>query len=175
MSSGQLGPEWLPGPDGIPFRRGARILLLDPADRLLLVRGHDIDDPARSWWFTVGGGIDPGETAREAAVRELREETGVVLAPTDLHGPVARRSATFHFLRQRVRQDEEFFFARTDRPQELTTTGWTEIERQFMDEARWWPLEELTHTEATVYPASLAAVVGKLRRGWDGTLLDITE
>ena len=73
----ELGPDWVPGPDGIPYRRAARVILLDDADRVLLVRGHDVDQPERSWWFTVGGGIDGGETPRQAAVRELREETGI--------------------------------------------------------------------------------------------------
>ena len=70
----QLGPAWVPGPDGVPFRRGARLVLLDRADRVLMVQGHDVDQPERHWWFTPGGGIDPGESSVEAAVRELREE-----------------------------------------------------------------------------------------------------
>jgi len=175
VNHSQLGPDWRPGPDGIPFRRGARVLLLDPDDRLLLVRGHDIDDPRRSWWFTVGGGIDPGETARDAAVRELHEETGIALAASALHGPVARRSAVFRFLRQPVRQDEEFYFARTHRPQELSTAGWTDIERQFMDEARWWTLEELSRTTETIYPHELHAVITPLLHGWDGTTRQLGE
>ncbi|WP_370019451.1 NUDIX hydrolase [Planotetraspora sp. GP83] len=40
-------------------------------DRLLLVF-----DRFRGQWELPGGRIDPGETPREAAVRELREETG---------------------------------------------------------------------------------------------------
>ena len=43
----QLGPDWLPGPDGVPYRRGARLVLLDADERVLMVRGHDIDDPDR--------------------------------------------------------------------------------------------------------------------------------
>src|SRR5699024_7998792 len=56
-----LGSDWTRGADGVLFRTAARVLLFDEADRLLLVRGHDADDPGRSWWFTIGGGIDPGE------------------------------------------------------------------------------------------------------------------
>ncbi len=76
-----LGPDWVLGDDGLYFRRGARVLLLDDADRLLLVRGHDLDQPERSWWFTVGGGVDPGESDLDAAVREVREETGMDCRP----------------------------------------------------------------------------------------------
>src|SRR5690606_28107491 len=67
-----LGPDWVPGPDGVPFRRAARVILLDDADRLLLVRGHDAGETSRSWWFTVGGGLEPGEDVRAGALRELR-------------------------------------------------------------------------------------------------------
>src|SRR5699024_5779123 len=90
-----LGPGWTLGPDGLFCRRAARVLLLDDRDRLLLVRGHDVDDPGRTWWFTLGGGIDPGESAREAAVREVQEETGLRIAEGDLTGPVLTRSAIF--------------------------------------------------------------------------------
>lgn len=46
-----------------------------PDGRLLLVRQFRY--PARRWlWELVAGGIEPGETLREAARRELLEETG---------------------------------------------------------------------------------------------------
>lgn len=48
-------------------------------DRLLLVRVRD-----RDCWELPGGGVEPEETAREAAVRELWEETGEELAPEAL-------------------------------------------------------------------------------------------
>jgi 8-oxo-dGTP pyrophosphatase MutT (NUDIX family) len=34
-----------------------------------------------SYWHVVAGGVEPGETAEEAAARELREETGLDAAP----------------------------------------------------------------------------------------------
>ena len=38
----------------------------------------------RVFWCPPGGGLDAGETHVDAAVRELREETGLVLAPSEL-------------------------------------------------------------------------------------------
>jgi 8-oxo-dGTP pyrophosphatase MutT (NUDIX family) len=100
-----LGPEWRAGVDGLLFRRGARVILLDDADRILLLRGHDADQPERGWWFTVGGGIGEGESDREAAVREVLEETGLALLAGDLVGPVFTRSAIFDFFARTCRQD----------------------------------------------------------------------
>nr|WP_246260712.1 NUDIX domain-containing protein [Cellulomonas taurus] len=163
-----MGPDWLPGPDGLPFRTAARVLLLDEQDRVLLVRGHDVDQPERSWWFTVGGGLEPGESAREGAVREVFEETGLVLDPAGLIGPVWSRSAVFDFLLQRCRQDEEFFLARVDGAAELMRDGWTELEAAVLDEMRWWPVAELDAVQIEVFPAGLAALIRPLLTGWDG-------
>ncbi|CAO0828603.1 hypothetical protein SMICM17S_05170 [Streptomyces microflavus] len=52
-------------------------MLLDPEDRILLLHGHEPDDPADDWWFTPGGGVEGDETREQAALRELAEETGI--------------------------------------------------------------------------------------------------
>ncbi len=163
------------GDDGVYFRRGARVILLDPDDRVLMVRGHDVDQPERSWWFTVGGGIDPGETAHEAAVRELFEETGIRLDPAELVGPVVVRSAVFDFLRRPVRQDEEFFLARVDETREPSTDGWTDVERDFVDEVRWWDLDELARVPQEVFPAGLVELVRGLLPTWDGVVRRLAD
>lgn len=169
-AASQLGPDWVPGPDGVPFRHGARLVLLDGDDRVLMLRAHDVDEPGRSWWFTPGGGIDPGESAVDAAVRELREETGLAVPAEDVVGPVATRSAVFDFARQRVRQDEVFYLARVDAPGAFVTDGWTDVERAFMDEVRWWQLADLAAVTVEVYPEGFVPLVRDLLRGWDGTV-----
>ena len=172
-----LGPEWQPGADGLPFRRAARVVLLDPTDRVLLLRGHDSGDTARSWWFTVGGGLAAGEGSEAGAVRELREETGLELAPTELVGPVLTRSAVFDFARVTCRQDEEFFLARV-RDTRVDASGWTDLEREVVDELRWWPLDELdaaVSAGTVVYPTVLPSLVRRLLAGWDGTAEHVAE
>jgi 8-oxo-dGTP pyrophosphatase MutT (NUDIX family) len=166
----ELGPDWVPGPDGIPYRRAARVILLDEADRVLLVRGHDVDQPERSWWFTVGGGIDAGETSRQAAARELREETGISLPPDEMVGPVYTRQALFDFFARWCRQDEEFFLSRVDSATlpAFSREEWTDVEADVLDEVRWWSVDDLEALDIEVFPAGLAGLVRSLLPGWDG-------
>jgi 8-oxo-dGTP diphosphatase len=55
----------------------AGAIVRDDAGRLLLVRRRN--PPAAGAWSLPGGRIEPGETAAEAAAREVREETGLVV------------------------------------------------------------------------------------------------
>ena len=166
-----LGPDWVLGDGGLYFRRGARVLLLDDADRILLARGHDVDQPERSWWFTIGGGVDPGESDVDAALREVHEETGLRLDPGALVGPVYTRSAIFDFYRQHCRQDEVLFLARVagaDRDGGLSRAGWTDVELDVVDEMRWWTLDDLRGVQIEVFPEGLPDLVAPLLHGWDG-------
>ncbi|MCJ2051376.1 NUDIX domain-containing protein [Methylobacterium sp. J-070] len=61
---------------------GVRGIALDPQGRVALVRHTYI-----SGWHLPGGGVERGETAHDAMVREFREETGIVPeARLRLHG-----------------------------------------------------------------------------------------
>ncbi len=62
------------GPAGLPYRPCAGVVLVNAAG--LIFAGHRIDSSAEAWQMPQGG-IDKGETPREAALRELVEETGV--------------------------------------------------------------------------------------------------
>ena len=170
-----LGGEWRRGADGLLFRRAARVILVDPDDRVLLARSHDADQPSRRWWFTVGGGLDDGETPRAAALREVREETGIELPPGALVGPVLTRSAVFDFVFEHCRQDEELFYARVGPGTTLTRSGWTALEDELLDELRWFTLDELVQIEVEVFPVGLADLVRTLLGGWDGVTRHLDE
>ena len=66
------------------MHRFACVVLVDPHGRLLLQERdeHPVIDPEK--WGMCGGHLEPGEDPLTGAVRELEEETGVLLAPGDL-------------------------------------------------------------------------------------------
>ncbi|MEV8589851.1 NUDIX hydrolase [Streptomyces sp. NPDC051180] len=143
---------------GAAPRQVARVVLLDADDRILLLHGFEPDDPADSWWFTPGGGLEGEETREQAALRELAEETGI----TDVElGPVLwKRYCSFPFDGRRWDQDEWYYLARTrgtesaPRPQALT-----ELETRSLAGLRWWTSAELSVARETVYPTRLAELL----------------
>jgi 8-oxo-dGTP pyrophosphatase MutT (NUDIX family) len=137
-------------------RRGARVLLIDDLGRVLLFRGHDPADPAGpAYWFTVGGGVDAGESDLDAAARETFEETGLSLQPDDFSGPVWHEVAEFPFDGRQYRQSQDFFVARTAQ-WAVDTRGFVDTEVRSVVEHRWWAVDELRDTSETVYPDCLA-------------------
>jgi 8-oxo-dGTP diphosphatase len=63
-------------------------VVTDAEGRLLMIkRGHE---PAAGLWSIPGGRIEPGETDAEALVREMLEETSLVVEPGRLLGRVQR-------------------------------------------------------------------------------------
>ena len=76
-------------PNPAIHRTAARVLPVDADGRVLLLHARDPARPQAPFWFTVGGAIEPSETEQQGAARELREETGIVVAPRDLGAPVS--------------------------------------------------------------------------------------
>jgi len=148
-------------PDMAIPRLAARVLLLDAAGRLLMLRGFDPARPDSRYWFTVGGGLDPGETPLDGAVRELFEEVGLRLLPSDLTGPVHHETVRFPFDGRWYEQQQEFFVARVD-AWEVDTSGQDEIELATVDAHRWWSLDELAETDERYYPPDLIDLVRRV-------------
>jgi 8-oxo-dGTP pyrophosphatase MutT (NUDIX family) len=140
-------------------RRTARILLLDPDGRVLLFEDSDPGLPGPpTFWITPGGGLDPGETPEQAALRELAEETGLVLDPALLRGPIAHRTVVHAYSDKIVEQDETYFVA-TVAAFVVEVAGHTVDEQTTFIGHRWWSGAEILATSARVWPTSLAELL----------------
>jgi 8-oxo-dGTP pyrophosphatase MutT (NUDIX family) len=145
------------GPDAIA-RRAARVIVLDATDRILLLRGRDPARPEHHYWFTVGGGLDPGESPAEAAARELFEETGLRLAPSAFGTPVWHDRTEFPFEGAWYHQDQDFYLIRVG-AFEVDFGGFNDLERRSVDGHRWWSAAELRTTTERYYPPELLDVL----------------
>ena len=121
---------------------------------------HDpgVFDPANPhsdpFWVMIGGFVDPGEEFADAAVREAREETAIVV-----DGPVRwvwKRERRMSWRGKDVLHRERFFLGRTKRT-EVDTSGLDERERSWTLGHRWWRADEIAASKERFEPLDLAA------------------
>ena len=143
-------------------RRGVRVVVTD-GEAVLLFLDTDPGLPGSRWWATPGGGLDPGESERAAAVRELAEETGLVVHEDALVGPVMRRVVVHGYSDQVCEQSEAFFVLTTGRF-DLVTDGRTEAEHLTLQGHAWLPRAALADQAHPVWPDGLAELVALARR-----------
>lgn len=143
--------------EGSPtVRHAARVVLLDETDRILLVR---FEYAGRRWWATPGGGLEGHETHKQAALREVREETGHEL---ERLGPwVWAREHVFLFEDRLYRQVERYFAARVEAFDPQSQELGAEEVKAFAG-LGWWTLAELEVSEEEFAPADLPALVRAL-------------
>jgi 8-oxo-dGTP pyrophosphatase MutT (NUDIX family) len=151
--------------EGSGERSTARLIVADRDDAVLLFLTYGKDHAVPPRWITPGGGVDPGEDFGQAGVRELQEETGLVVesvgepfAVVDLKVDTAWHPyALGHWA---------WFALRTDRF-EPSDAGWMPDERVDIVAHRWWTAEELEASGEQYEPDDLPALI----RAGLGTLL----
>ena len=102
---------------------GVRILLINEGKILLVKHTYQPN------WYTIGGGVDPGETPRQAMERELKEEVGATLStPLELF--------SVYYSRNEKRDDYIIFYIGQGCIQEASSSP--EIAEQ-----QWFPINDL--------------------------------
>ncbi|WP_205475137.1 NUDIX hydrolase [Nocardioides sp. SYSU D00038] len=133
-------------------RTAARLLPVNGAGEVLLVEGRDPARPEEWHWVTVGGAVDEGETLPEAAVRELVEETGIVVGVEELTEPVHTGSYPFSWAGRDYVNHATFFAVALDRAVEVSLAGLEPAEVGNVRGAGWWTPEALARAGTAVTP-----------------------
>lgn len=145
------------------------MLLFDRDGNILLFLTKTPDSSGFARWITPGGGVDYGETHAEAAVRELFEETGLVLDtlgdPVWSHDFNVQWGATDHDTGH-----AEFYTATVDRF-EPSSTNWTAEEHVDVVSHRWWDAGALGESGEPFEPQELLRLIRILQKGRGQTSL----
>lgn len=114
---------------------GAVAAVLRDGKFLMVQRGKD---PGRGLWGFPGGHVEWGETAQDAAIRELMEETSIVATPRgyltnlDVIGHTSSGSVSYHYLLAVVSCDY---------------VSGTPVHGDDADAAEWVPADEVMNNE----------------------------
>jgi 8-oxo-dGTP pyrophosphatase MutT (NUDIX family) len=114
-------------------RSSVRVVLRDDDGAVLLFRTVDPVMPETgTWWELPGGGVEPGESTTETAVREVREETGI---DAEIVDPLGDVSYLYVWEGVRVRKTVTFFLMRA-------VGGDPSRHDHEMEDVRWFPSSE---------------------------------
>ena len=156
-------------PDDLPLveRNAVRVVLQDRCGRVLLFRARELTLPELGqWWELPGGGIEDGEDYREAALRELREETGLRVERSRIGPALWKRTSSYRFRGTRRLQHEVVTTARIDLDApDLDVSGQLRHESEDYLSWRWLPVEAVVSSAERFYPGRLPGLLPVLLSG----------
>ncbi|PHM38866.1 NUDIX hydrolase [Xenorhabdus innexi] len=140
-------------------RCSARLLIVNSSRQVLLFRFVHTNDAlaGKSYWATPGGGVEHDESFEQAAIRELKEETGIIR--DDVGKYVAQRAFEMALPSGEIVLAKERFFIVLSDEEEINTNGWTDNEKSVIHHHHWWGLKELIQTQEIIYPSDITKII----------------
>jgi 8-oxo-dGTP pyrophosphatase MutT (NUDIX family) len=121
---------------------------------VLLLHGWDPHHPERPFWFTIGGAAEDGESLRDAAARELYEETRISVDPARLGEPIAEQTIEFSWGGHHILQDQVFYAVPVTSAEALGVSleGLDQWEQATTDKYGWLAASDLDGDERPAHP-----------------------
>jgi 8-oxo-dGTP pyrophosphatase MutT (NUDIX family) len=143
----------------------AHVLVIDPQERVLLLHGRGLG-PA-GYWVLPGGGVEPGETPVQAAIREVWQETGLRLSESDVAGPIESGEVAFSFGNVDYRQQQHYFATWVGGLDPVTTSvgrfdpAEPDVDSRGLLSFNWWSLDQLRAYQSSdmLAPPDLAQIL----------------
>jgi 8-oxo-dGTP pyrophosphatase MutT (NUDIX family) len=123
-------------------RSTARVLPVDREGRVLLQLAHGLLHGDRRW-LSIGGGLESGETLAEAAVREMREEAGIIVDPAALGRPLGTTVIRYTVFGLLPMTDYLTYFAIAVDEAVLSFAHQSPLERRTIEAHQWLTADEL--------------------------------
>ena len=149
-------------------RVAARVLPVNARGEVLLLQGQDPARPGDLHWVSIGGAVEPGESLAAAAVREMVEETGLVVPEDALVGPVHRATHPFSWDGLDYVSDNHFFALRLDGTVEVHFGGLDDGEVGNILQAGWWAPDALAADGSAAAPDMPEIMAAAVRAVGDG-------
>jgi 8-oxo-dGTP pyrophosphatase MutT (NUDIX family) len=143
-----------------PVRNAVKVVLLNDANELLLMC---MDDPTITslggeysghFWTLIGGEIEPDETIRDAAEREVFEETGLTRDDIEFGPQVWFGELDLILYGNPTHIKQEFLVARTQH-RDISLANLTDGEKRVVKQVSWFSLDRITDSGEVIYPVLL--------------------
>ncbi len=154
----------------IPQRQSVKVLFFNSKNQLLLMH---VDDPKTrsadgryhgSFWAPIGGGIKGQETARDAARREVFEETGIVLKEKEL-GPIVWKGEFDLILDGKMTHIKQIYLVAFTKQEKTSLANLTKAEKKVVQKLSWFSLKEIRESTEVIFPVVLSEYLPDILAG----------
>ncbi|MDE6189291.1 MAG: NUDIX domain-containing protein [Clostridia bacterium] len=135
-------------------RKSDKILLLKYIDK----KSKSTTNLEDGFWAMPGGGVEDGESFKEALTREIYEETG--FRQLEISNCVLSRVVYLDLTEKADYYYERYYLVYTDE-EKLQDTNLTTLEKEVIKQYKWWSKEEIKINQKIIMPPNIAQVLEK--------------